>query len=106
MGAHCSGMRSRTVGRGLLPMRVCQNPISQLTHCNREQAPSHSWIYAAPVIGAGRGSVGNALAYAWQTRNTVSSANRAATTCNPTGKPFAANPHGTDAAGCWVRLKG
>src|SRR5450830_425255 len=106
MGAYCSGMRSRTVGGGLLPIAVCQLTDRVLAHPHREQAPSHSWIYAAPVIGAGRGAVGNALAYAWQTRNTVSSANRAATTCNPTGKPFAANPHGTDAAGCWVRLKG
>jgi hypothetical protein len=34
---------------GLLPMAVCQSAHLQLTHCQREQAPSHMELHQAAL---------------------------------------------------------
>ncbi len=34
---------------GLLPMAVCQSAHLQLTHCHREQAPSHMELHQAAL---------------------------------------------------------
>jgi hypothetical protein len=44
--------------------------------------------------------------YALQTRSTSASVWRPPTTWSPTGSPSSVRPHGTLAAGCWVRLNG
>src|SRR5439155_25195975 len=49
---------------------------------------------------------GRAASKAADARSTVASSNRRPTTCSPIGSPPLVKPHGTDAAGCPVRLNG
>ena len=47
-----------------------------------------------------------AFSYAYAARSTPTSFHAREAICRPTGRPALVVPHGTDAAGCWVRLNG
>src|SRR5690606_8434474 len=72
--------------------------------------PNGGLAAAAQPADGRRGASGNgqgrAASNARAARRTSASACIGPTICNPTGRPAAVNPQGTDAAGCWVRLNG
>ena len=56
--------------------------------------------------GAANVANGCALSNARAARSTRWSRRAGPTICRPIGRPSRENPHGTEAAGCWVRLNG
>src|SRR3989441_9916266 len=57
-------------------------------------------------MGGRRSAQGRARSNAAAAPRTPASSKRRPTICSPIGSPSLVNPHGTDAAGCPVRLKG
>jgi hypothetical protein len=84
--------------RSRLLALVCPPP----SLCAEEESlSSHAMAYEGL-----RSVRGLAVWYACAARSTSASSYLAPTICRPTGKPALVKPHGTDAAGCCVRLKG
>src|SRR2546428_10598203 len=57
-------------------------------------------------MGGRRSAQGRARSNAAAAPRTPASSKRRPTICSPIGSPSLVNPHGTDAAGCPVRLNG
>ena len=58
------------------------------------------------ILGADNVANGRALSNARAARKTSASLRAGPTICSASGSPSAVKPHGTEAAGCWVRLNG